>query len=64
MEVIKKITSESKQAKEDIQKGQMVTVLDQQGRFSSEKRIDKEDIEQADLRRGGMYKPFLRKAIV
>lgn len=61
---IKKITSESKQVEVDIQKGQMVTVLDQQGRFSSEKRIDKEDIEQVDLRRGGKDKPFLRKAIV
>ena len=65
MEVIKKITSESKQAEADsTQKNQKVTVLDQQGRFSSEQRIEKEDTDPTDLRRGGMYKPFLRKAIV
>lgn len=63
MHGIQKITPESKQSEADIQKGQKVTVLDQHGRFSSEQRIEKEDIESTDLRRGGMFKPFLRKAI-
>ena len=63
MQGIKKITPESKQAGADIQKGPKVTVLDQHGRFSSGQRIEKEDIEPTDLRRGGMFKPFLRKAI-
>ncbi len=63
MQVIKKITSEIKQAEVDIQKGKKVTVLDQNGRFSSERHsIEKEDIEPTDLRRGGMFKPFLRRA--
>jgi hypothetical protein len=63
MHKIKEITPESKQAEACIQKGQKVTVLDQRGRFSSVQRsIEKEDIEPTDLRRGGMFKPFLRKA--
>ena len=63
MHKIKEITPESKQAKADsTQKNQKVTVLDLQGRFSSGKRIEMDDIEPIDLKRGGMFKPFLRKA--
>ena len=45
MRIIKKITPESKQAEDPNQKNQKITILDQQGRFSSELRIDKESIE-------------------
>ena len=62
MHRIKKITPESKQSETDIRKCQKVTVLDHHGRFSSEQHIEKEDIEPTDLRRGGMFKPFIRKA--
>ena len=63
MHKTKEITSEIKRAEVDIQKGKKVTVLDQNCRFSSERHsIEKEDIEPTDLRRGGMFKPFLRKA--
>ena len=61
MRIIKKITPESKQAEDPNQKNQKITILDQQGRFSSELRIDKESIEPVDLRRGGIGKPFLKE---
>jgi len=61
MRGIKKITSDSRQVGDLTKKGRDVTVLDQEGRFSSESRIDKESIELVDLRRGGISKPFLKK---
>ncbi len=63
MHEIKKMIPKSKQAEDLTQKNQKVTILDHQGRFSSELRTDKESIEPVDLRRGGISKPFLRKAI-